>query len=148
MGQYYRFVNTTLKQFFSGHALPASIKLEGVLGLPLSGMLAWTLLPPGEIPRYQHRGAWAGHNVRIAGDEGAHEDLYELAAESFTDISVELFTEWVNEDFDRCFKYWSDGVVDDDGKLVPDSLREAAAARNQSRDFPTDRWLHRFGPGG
>ena len=139
MGQYYRFVNTALKQCFSGHALPASIKQEGVLGLPLSGMLAWTQLPPEGNRRHQHRGAWAGQNLLIAGDEGALEDLYDLAGGSFTDISVELFTEWVNDDYDRCHRFWSDGIVDDDGKLVPDGLQAVAAARNQSREFPSEQ---------
>lgn len=129
MGEYFVFANLDKRQFFSGHSLNMSGKFSWAQDEPLSGMLVWVLAITSYLDKLHFQGAWAGDRVIIAGDQGAQENLYDELRDTFQNISIPLFEEWVKDDCFREMKYWESGTIDDESKLILNGRK-----RNELRD--------------
>ena len=144
MGESFRIVNLDKRQYFAGRELYVDTRFSDLQAEPLSGMLVWVLTKVARADEPAFRGSWDGDRVVIAGDESEHRDVYELADE-FRDISVPLLEEWIDGDVFRAMEYWERGMVDDDGRYVPDGqAREEQAARRKDADYPLDKWEARL----
>jgi hypothetical protein len=144
MGEYFRVVNTTRRQYFSGHSLGMSGKFAGLQGEPLASLYVWVMTKSAYQDRPRFRGAWADDAVVIAGDEGVNEPIYD-AANEYEDVSEPLIEEWIDSDIYRAMEYWERGQVDDDGRYVQDAAKwQHLAEARKDAEYPADRWEARL----
>lgn len=144
MGEYYRAVNLNKNEYIDASSLGLSVKLSGILEPPFSSMLIWLLAEgKSKSKKFKCLGAWAGNRIVLAGDEGSAATIWELThdAAQFTDISVSVFEEYVNEDIFRRIKYWEMGFIDDTGALISDEALRVVLRQQRGEAEPPEYWF-------
>jgi hypothetical protein len=144
MGEYYVIADLDRSEYISGHSIGVSGKLDGILGEPVSGMLVWLLAKTAYIDKPPFQGRWSEDRIIVAGDEGDAAELFERCRQSFMDITIPVFEEYLGDNPFRQMEYWERGLILDDGRFVPDAAEwPKLAAQRRGKGFP-----FRDGPGG
>jgi hypothetical protein len=121
MGECYIVANPDKRQYLNSNSLRMSVKLSGVMASPLPQILVWLLADSAPISGgWGMGGTWAGDRIFVAGDEGSSSGVFELAHAEFRDITVEAFEDLAAHCSFTHIKYCEEGVLDDDGRFIPE----------------------------
>lgn len=108
IGQHFRIVNTTKKEYIDPANLDDEPKLWPVCTGDVPRLLPYLLCQPvgqqvtGRVPESEYAGRWAGDEIVTVGqdcDSGLYGEVEE--GEAFTEISAAVrdeFNEWVGDD--------------------------------------------------
>ena len=121
MGEYFAAVNTDKGQYLDSNSLGMETKLDWMLASPVPAILTWLLADGAPISGGSAmRGSWAGDRIVVAGDEGPSASLWLRAHREFQDVTIAAFEALASDCADINLEYQERGVLDDDGRFVPD----------------------------
>jgi len=123
MGEYYIIANSDKRQYLNSNSLGMSVKLLGAMVSPLPQTLVWLLTDGAPISgAWGMGGTWAGDRIVVVGDEGSSAGVFERAHAEFQDITVEAFEDLAAHCSYSYIKYREEGLLDDDGRFIPEWL--------------------------
>jgi hypothetical protein len=121
MGEYFLIANPDKRQYLDSNSLGMSVKLDGVIGGPLPGILVWLLADGSPVSGGSvMRGSWAGDRIIVAGDEGPSASVYQRAQAEFRNITIEAFEALAAGCSLVNLQYSESGLLDDDGRFIAD----------------------------